>query len=401
MVPENILRMAVEVDPVKVKNKLCFFNDVKKYFKERVSSIEKEVSNHFCAYNPIGYIPQAVGIRFGRILDLSPLHIFYLGRLFNLLAAVFLIFNAIKFAPFGKEIFLFTGLLPMTIHQLASLSCDALTISGLMFFTSQVLSLSQRTYIKYTSLVYLILSSLIFIQIKQGYIGFLLLLFILSYHQFASKKGYLFLLSFALLSHIALLIAFGQIVNIEDSMRVMPGYSGYYREQIDFIINNPINYGAIFLRTLIGKFIGIAASGIGVLGWLDIRFPIVFYLFMLLTLIILLLINDEGILLKYYQRFILFATYLVTLLIIFTIEFIVWTKPLSSYIRGIQGRYFIPTIPLLILSFYKSQWWIIDKYNKLKMNKTNRNIIIFLIYIFVAFISIKTIYSHFTDFFNN
>ena len=167
MVPENILRMAVEVDPVKVKNKLCFFNDVKKYFKERVSSIEKEVSNHFCAYNPIGYIPQAVGIRFGRILDLSPLHIFYLGRLFNLLTAVFLIFNAIKFAPFGKEIFLFTGLLPMTIHQLASLSCDALTISGLMFFTSQVLSLSQRTYIKYTSLVYLILSSLIFIQIKQ------------------------------------------------------------------------------------------------------------------------------------------------------------------------------------------------------------------------------------------
>ena len=53
--------------------------------------------------------------------------------------AVGLLFLAIRLAPFAKQLFLFIGLLPMTMFELASVSCDALTISGALFFTALVL----------------------------------------------------------------------------------------------------------------------------------------------------------------------------------------------------------------------------------------------------------------------
>ena len=87
-------------------------------------------------YGWVGYLPQAAGIGLGRLVGASPLVCFYLARLANLFAAVALLFFAIRLAPFGKQLFVLIALLPMTMFELASVSCDALTISGAIFFTA-------------------------------------------------------------------------------------------------------------------------------------------------------------------------------------------------------------------------------------------------------------------------
>ena len=81
-------------------------------------------------YSPVGYLPQAAGIGIGRLFGASPLTSFYLARLANLLVAVTLLFFAIRLAPFGKQLYAFIALLPMTMFELASLSCDALAPFG-------------------------------------------------------------------------------------------------------------------------------------------------------------------------------------------------------------------------------------------------------------------------------
>jgi len=106
------------------------------------------VASRVASYGPVGYLPQAVGIGLGRLLGASPLTCFYLARLGNLLAAVALLFFAIRLAPFGKQLFMLVGLLPMTMFELASLSCDALTISGAMFFTALLLWASKRVTLR-------------------------------------------------------------------------------------------------------------------------------------------------------------------------------------------------------------------------------------------------------------
>ena len=102
------------------------------------------VASRVASYGPVGYLPQAAGIGLGRLVGAPPLTCFYLARLANLLAAIALLFFAIRLAPFGKQLFVLLALLPMTMFELASVSCDALTISGAMFFTALLLWASVR-----------------------------------------------------------------------------------------------------------------------------------------------------------------------------------------------------------------------------------------------------------------
>lgn len=86
----------------------------------------------------VPYIPQALGIGIGRIFGLSPLMLFYMGRFFNLLAAIALIFMAIRMTPTYKWVFFLLGVMPMTLYQASSLSYDAVT-TGLSFMLTAVI----------------------------------------------------------------------------------------------------------------------------------------------------------------------------------------------------------------------------------------------------------------------
>ena len=78
------------------------------------------------------YFPQAVGISLGKMLNCSPVMLLYIGRIFNLLFSICLIYLAIRTAPVLKWTFSLLGLMPMTLFLCASLSKDAMII-GLSF----------------------------------------------------------------------------------------------------------------------------------------------------------------------------------------------------------------------------------------------------------------------------
>ena len=128
----------------------------------------------------------------------------------------------------------------MTIHQLASFSNDALTLSGLMFLTSQIIYFSQKTTLNTKNLIYLLILSIIFIQVKPGYVAFLLLFLILSYRQFPSKKIYLLFLFLILISNLMLFYILSNLIDIEKFIKLIPQIRP--KEQIDFILKNPFEY---------------------------------------------------------------------------------------------------------------------------------------------------------------
>ena len=70
----------------------------------------------------IVYLPAALGISVGRILGLSAMLTFQLGRIFNLLVFILLIRLAIGVTPYWKNLFGALGLLPITLQQAASAS---------------------------------------------------------------------------------------------------------------------------------------------------------------------------------------------------------------------------------------------------------------------------------------
>lgn len=75
------------------------------------------------------YVPAALGINLGRMLHLGAVPTFFLGRFLNLLIFLTAGFYSIRRMPFGKELLFAVMLLPMTIQEVNSFSCDSMILS--------------------------------------------------------------------------------------------------------------------------------------------------------------------------------------------------------------------------------------------------------------------------------
>jgi len=82
------------------------------------------------------YIPQAIGITLGRILNLGWVLTMLFGRIMNLLCFVISVYWAIKWIPFGKMVLFVVSMLPMTLELASSMSYDIVPLSLSILFTS-------------------------------------------------------------------------------------------------------------------------------------------------------------------------------------------------------------------------------------------------------------------------
>ena len=82
------------------------------------------------------YWCSGLGVFLGFALRLGFVPTLLLGRLANLLAFAFLTAWAVRIAPFGKRLFAAAGLLPMTLHLAASYSRDSLLLALCFAFTA-------------------------------------------------------------------------------------------------------------------------------------------------------------------------------------------------------------------------------------------------------------------------
>ncbi len=127
------------------------------------------------------------------------------------------------------------------------------------------------------------------------------------------------------------------------------------REQKDFILSNPVRYLEIMITTII-KYTGLyLTSFVGLFGWNDTGMPaFMVFLYLLLVFIAVAIDRNGSIRIRWPQKLILFAIFLVCLAIIETGLYLYSNLVGANYIIGVQGRYFIPLAPLLLLMFYTS-----------------------------------------------
>lgn len=91
---------------------------------------------------PAAYVPAALGVSLARILGLGSLCLAYMGRICNLLFFVAVTGLAMRKLPFGKEVLFGTALLPMTLHLSASFSYDAWIMAWIFYFTAYCMDLA-------------------------------------------------------------------------------------------------------------------------------------------------------------------------------------------------------------------------------------------------------------------
>ncbi len=338
-------------------------------------------------YSPVPYIIPAFAIILGKLLNLSPIILIYLGRLANLLVWVFLTYLAIRIIPIHKWVLFMVALIPMTLFEAASLSADSL-ILGLSFlivaiffkyaFDENKKSINIKdTYILFILVLLLSLS-------KQIYFVLLLLIFLIPSEKFGGRKKMFYTAGFLLLA--ILLISGGWSLLVKDLyVPIVPQIS--ISGQILYILGDPLRFPYALLKTFFYRGLSYQLLFVGNF-WLDIPLPIWWIGAYITSIVPIALLDKSRHLISKKQKLISLSIFVIIFLLVCAFVYISWTVVGQNMIDGIQGRYFIPILPLLFLLLFKIKNFDSNK-NKIFLGiQNNLNVIIISYTVIFLLISI-------------
>lgn len=318
--------------------------------------------SNMAIYSPVLFIPQSTGILIGKMFNLSPLILLYLARLFNLFTWTALIYLVIRLIPFNKWLIALLSLTPMAVFLAGSSNADTMVMAYIFLFLAYVLKLGYdpRMTFNLKSLLILTLLSVLVALSKNIYVIMSLLVFIIPVSRASDRKDYLLKLSFFF--GITLLTAVISYFNVQSVLNKVEVIEQYYGgapcpeinpdKQIEFILADIPRFFSIVFHSF-KEFGGIAIkSYIGVLGWMQITFPYFYYGFAYLIIFTFAVLSDQKKFSFSLRHRLLFIVIFTAIILAFSFTmYCSWSAPGDPRILNLQGRYFIPAMPLIWFLF--------------------------------------------------
>lgn len=322
------------------------------------------------------YLP-AIGIAIGKSLNLNFGWLYFFGVLLNLVFYVVMTTYAINKIPFGKRILFLISLLPITLQQVSSFSYDSPMMACCMVVIAQAFFLkygdrsTRRNWkwnieipvvrISITELIIYIMCFVLLLGVKRGVYS---LLIFLPLSLCINKKWFegnnkkksitiIVLLCALGIIYVTLLGGYDKIVNflttVPHDIRNQVGVDGV--APIEYI-QSPSRLFLLVKNTIISEKTHIFNQlGGGVLGVYRIfvtKKVVAFNLLMLLLSMIR--YRDEKYSFAVGNRILAFLIGLSPVVISFLAMLLYWTFPWDVKVEGFQGRYVIPTLPVLMMS---------------------------------------------------
>lgn len=329
------------------------FYSVSKFWNASINSSSKHfyTFSNTALYSPVSYAVQALTVAVGKIFTNRIVFLTYMAKISGFLFSLIMIYMSIKYIPVKKDAIILISFMPMFIQQSVVITADGFINAVAVAFTAYVL------YLKYTyedvitrkQILVLLAFMLIIGLCKVVFLPICFLIFILPQEKFKNKN-----LFFKTTISLFLLSCFMNIT----WLMISSSYLGEIREgvnggqQVMGILSNPLGYLKIMYNTIISngemilwQFFG---DGLGALSIPIKRFP--YYIYAEMMLIAALADSEKKIDIK--TRIVALIAFTGTIILIFTAEYVQWTRVGAEIIDGIQGRYFIPIalIGMIILS---------------------------------------------------
>lgn len=317
------------------------------------------------------YLPTAIAITLGRIINMGQIQILIFGRLSNLICFILVSRYAIKKIPFAKMIIFTAAMLPMTLHQAASFSYDG-PINGIAFlfiaYTMRLAYNDKKLVRKDYILFFIIL--ILLAPLKKVYILMISLILIIPKKKFKSVRQYkVFMITafiFAILSYLFFNVLEAiTIIKQTDSVSVFSTEPAY---TVSTIIHYPFWYMKILLNSFHKELIGFFESGF-ICIYLVETSRILTYIFIILGILSALAYDKEKIYIKGKDKLLFIVFIIVIVTALYTAGFL-WTSVGKDIIQGVQGRYIIPFIPIILLLF---------RMKKVRRTRINDRILMFSI----------------------
>ena len=343
-VPENMKCLSYS-NPQK-GDKIYDINTLNECFMEKDNITKKD--NHVISRFKLAYIFTVIGYKIADTFSNSPLILFISGRIFNTLAAIIMIFFAIKITPRYKEILLSMAAMPMFVQQMISYSYDSVLNALVLLVLACIFNLIYNDKAnKVLMYIILFIAGILIANIKYLYLVVYLLLL---YLPIKNKKKYInYILAIGM---IAILYLIGS--NLFNVSIVSSG-TGHTIKNLDYILHNPLQIFPIAYHTFRLNTLFYIRGFIGYFGWFIYKIPNI-YLLAYFIYFMYLILSNETIKTKTVNKVVNIIGLLIAIGSIFAAMYFWFSEPQLYYVEGVQGRYFISlVIPILILLMPKKK----------------------------------------------
>lgn len=329
-----------------------------RYSNERLTDENREQLAFTSAgvYSAWAYLPAAMGIKLAASLNLPLIWYVYLARLMCLLVWLMLTYLALRLMPFGKSLLFVVALLPTSVVQATTMGMDGI-VNGLSWL---IIALTLAVIVKKVRLT----------------LPLLAVIAVLSTYLATTKQGYVLLAAFPLVIQSVLYpvkekiathlrIGFGfflvllsiwyfrQTAPIADVMHFVqrPGLDVDSANQWGYVFSHPLRvFTMIFIHPFTFAFGGIYAGVVGILTNRMVHLPLLNMLLLYIGLVTAAIAKGRDKKLRVDWKRLRISAALVlfgTFALISLALYVSFTQVGFSRVEGIQGRYFLPLLPLL------------------------------------------------------
>ena len=321
-------------------------------------------------YSPIAYAPQVLGIKLVSLARPSVGTMVVVGRIFALAAFVLVVWLAIRVSKYGSWVYVVVGLFPITIQQTASFSADTLVFASLILFISIMHSLYLRSG-KYSKnqLIGLLATTSVIALSKPTYLIVLLPLMFLPTDIAGGLKRKACTVTVIGLTGVILAFGWVSLVNSAHPNNSLasthaPGINS--GQQVEYLKDKPFRIFKLLTHTYIydgdhrlelqqGTPDFIFTSGYGQMSWFVYKVPLWVTFVGYSTLVLALLYSSAKIVPSpsFRKRInklagIQLTVFALGCVVTAVLMYLSWTPVGSRTVAGIQGRYIVPSLPLLI-----------------------------------------------------
>jgi Predicted membrane protein (DUF2142) len=318
-------------------------------------------------YNPILYLPQLTGVALGKLFRMNDRWLFLVGRIAGLIFYVVACYYILMTTPAAKRSLFVLFSMPMAVFLSASFSADMMQIVlSFLYLHWIVIGVKSSTKITRKEWSVFLLLSLLLALTKPVSALLLLLSFAIPEARFGSKRIKTLFIASQVVSVFVITLAWWGVTASAATGLVQPGMNVNPIGQLLYIAQNPLTTAEIIFNSIKQAGLFYLYGLIGWFGWLTVPLPDFVYWLFLIGLALAILGDMQGhFALTKWQTSIFLSVFLMYIVGVMLSMYLFWTPLANSIIEGVQGRYFIPIIPLLLYimaSLRRSGWGRLDRF---------------------------------------
>ena len=334
------------------------------------------------------HLPQALAVPIIHLFNLNTFVSLFIMELFSIVFYSILCMISIKLLPLKKNLMKTIMLLPICIQQAGSLSYDAVLLSSSFLFISYILYLKfnkNKVGIKELLIGLIILAVITICKLPYALFG-LLFIMLIDKIEIKSKKE-IYNLEFIKKHLYETIVALIIIILLGF---IICNYNGFSRTLLAFILS-PKEFLSVEIITIKQQIVHLVYTATGSLSWFNVKLNNIYCILLIVMLFINLFYSEEKINISKPLRILALIIAIVFTGLI-SISLYPWCvdvvynlgniidlslKDIIAFIKehsnlvvlGLQGRYYIPFIFLLGITFNSEK--ITNLLNKIKFNYIN------------------------------